>query len=275
MLRTTLRTTTKTFARLSTTPRAAITTAISTPAAYTRLFSSNTILRSLNNDSNDRNEHQGEAGNAAATGAGALRQKSVPLPGTNEDADSAISGFMNMFNEREARTVSITTCTKHGFVTTEAITLQGPVLCIGGQVFLWDIFKKGGAVEKYLKKKNVTAATLTSAATSSSTTTATPQQPARSIFEIMDEDTAKEIFKIFELMNPRPEILIVGTGKAFAPLSPAVRAVVRSLGLQVDMMSTANAAATYNMLAEEGREVAAALLPLEPSTVQVIRNNRQ
>ncbi|OAQ24945.1 DUF498-domain-containing protein [Linnemannia elongata AG-77] len=150
-----------------------------------------------------------------------------------------------MFNERESRTVSVTTCTKHGFVTTEAITLQGPVLCIGGQVFLWDIFKEGGA------------------------------QPARSIFEVMDEDTAKEIFKVFELMNPRPEILIVGTGKAFAPLSPAVRAVVRSLGLQVDMMSTANAAATYNMLAEEGREVAAALLPLEPSTAQVIRNNRQ
>ncbi|KAF9140071.1 hypothetical protein BG015_001804 [Linnemannia schmuckeri] len=275
MLRTTLRSTTKTLTRLSTAPRTAITTGTSTPAIFTRLFSSNNILRSFNNDSNDRKEHQGEAGNAAATSAGALRQKSVPLPGTNEDADSAISGFMNMFNEREARTVSITSCTKHGFVTTEAITLQGPVLCIGGQVFLWDIFKEGGAVDKYLKKKNVAATKSTSATSSSSTTTATPQQPARSIFEIMDEDTAKEIFKVFELMNPRPEILIVGTGKAFAPLSPAVRAVVRSLGLQVDMMSTANAAATYNMLAEEGREVAAALLPLEPSTAQVIRNNRQ
>ncbi|KAK5823469.1 NADH dehydrogenase 1 alpha subcomplex assembly factor 3 [Linnemannia elongata] len=262
MLRTPFRTTTRTLARLSTTPRTAITTATSSPTVYSRLFSSNTLLRSLhNNDNNDRKEHHGEGGNAAAAGAGPLRQKSVPTPGTNEDADSAISGFMNMFNERESRTVSVTTCTKHGFVTTEAITLQGPVLCIGGQVFLWDIFKEGGAVDKYLKKNN--------AASSS------PQQPARSIFEVMDEDTAKEIFKVFELMNPRPEILIVGTGKAFAPLSPAVRAVVRSLGLQVDMMSTANAAATYNMLAEEGREVAAALLPLEPSTAQVIRNNRQ
>ncbi|KAF9337831.1 hypothetical protein BGZ91_009218 [Linnemannia elongata] len=271
MLRTPFRTTTRTLARLSTTPRTAITTATSSPAVYSRLFSSNTPLRSLhNNDNNDRKEHHGEGGNAAAAGAGPLRQKSVPTPGTNEDADSAISGFMNMFNERESRTVSVTTCTKHGFVTTEAITLQGPVLCIGGQVFLWDIFKEGGAVDKYLKKNNAASSSSTS-----NSTTATPQQPARSIFEVMDEDTAKEIFKVFELMNPRPEILIVGTGKAFAPLSPAVRAVVRSLGLQVDMMSTANAAATYNMLAEEGREVAAALLPLEPSTAQVIRNNRQ
>ncbi|KAF8933885.1 hypothetical protein BGZ58_006073, partial [Dissophora ornata] len=69
-------------------------------------------------------------------------------------------------------------------------------------------------------------------------------------------------------------ILIVGTGKAFSPLSPAVRSVIRGLGLQVDMMSTANAAATYNMLAEEGREVAAALLPLEPATVQVIHGSQ-
>ncbi|KAG0228655.1 NADH dehydrogenase 1 alpha subcomplex assembly factor 3 [Mortierella sp. GBAus27b] len=185
-----------------------------------------------------------------------LRQKNIPNPGTNEDADSAISGFMNMFTDRESKTVSISACTKHGFVTTEAITLQGPVLCIGGQVFLWDIFKESGAVQQLLKKD-------------------TAASPVRSIFETMDEDTAREIFKVFELMNPRPEILVIGTGKAFAPLNPAVRSVIRGWGLQVDMMSTANAAATYNMLAEEGRDVAAALLPLEPSTVQTIHGNQQ
>ncbi|KAK3814626.1 MAG: NADH dehydrogenase 1 alpha subcomplex assembly factor 3 [Linnemannia gamsii] len=262
MLRTTLRATTKALGRLSTP------TTTTTLATRTRLFSSNAILRSLN-DNNSNNHDSKQAATAPRQQGGniGLRQKSVPMPGAVEDADSAISGFMNMFNDKDSRTVSITTCTKHGFVTTEAITLQGPVLCIGGQVFLWDIFKENGAVDRFLKdKKN---------STSTSTTTTSTQQPARSIFETMDESTAKEIFKVFELMNPRPEILIVGTGKAFAPLSPAVRSVVRSLGLQVDMMSTANAAATYNMLAEEGREVAAALLPLEPSTAQIIRNNRQ
>ncbi|KAG0353278.1 hypothetical protein BGZ54_002307 [Gamsiella multidivaricata] len=173
-----------------------------------------------------------------------------------------------MFNDKESRTVSISVCTKHGFVTTEAITLQGPVLCIGGQVFLWDIFRDSGAVRKALNK-NTDALKSASGASGTGATTL----PTRSVFETMDEDTAKEIFKVFELMNPRPEILIIGTGKSFAPLSPAVRSVIRRLGLQVDMMSTANAAATYNMLAEEGREVAAALLPLEPSTVQTIHNS--
>ncbi|KAF9134053.1 hypothetical protein BGW39_008272 [Mortierella sp. 14UC] len=258
MLRTTLRTTTRTLGRLPTPV---------TLSARTRLFTSNAILRSFNDSSDGHDTKQAQQGDIR------LRQKNVPMPGTNEDADSAISGFMNMFNDREARTVSITTCTKHGFVTTEAITLQGPVLCIGGQVFLWDIYKENGAVDRFLKSSAAPSPSTTSTTTTAST--GTQQQPARSIFEIMDESTAKEIFKVFELMNPRPEILIVGTGKAFAPLSPAVRSVVRSFGLQVDMMSTANAAATYNMLAEEGREVAAALLPLEPSTAQVIRNNRQ
>ncbi|ORZ21926.1 NADH dehydrogenase 1 alpha subcomplex assembly factor 3 [Lobosporangium transversale] len=165
-----------------------------------------------------------------------------------------------MFNDKESKTVTITACTKHGFVTTEAITLQGPVLCIGGQVFLWDIFKESGAIAQSLEKSSDSAQKLNSS--------------QRSIFETIDEKTAQEIFKIFELMNPRPEILVIGTGKAFAPLSPAIRSVIRNLGIQVDMMSTANAAATYNMLAEEGRDVAAALLPLEPSTVQIVHGSQ-
>lgn len=130
-------------------------------------------------------QKQSQHDNQIPTG---LRQKNIPTPGANEDADSAISGFMNMFNEKDSKTVTISSCTKHGFVTTEAINLQGPVLCIGGQVFLWDIFQKDGAVDRARK-----------ASSSSGTPLST-----RPIFESMDEATAKEIFKIFELMNPRP-----------------------------------------------------------------------
>ncbi|KAF9102557.1 hypothetical protein BGX27_010962 [Mortierella sp. AM989] len=231
---------------------------VSRAPILTRQFSSS--LNSLNDSSSTNNSSQQQQQRQVVEG---LRQRNVPLPGTNEDADGAISGFMNMFNDKESRTVSISACTKHGFVTTEAIALQGPVLCIGGQVFLWDIFKESGVVAQSLKNLH----------TSSSSNETT--NPARPIFESMDENTASEIFKVFELMNPRPEILIVGTGKTFGPLSPAVRSVIRGLGMQVDMMSTANAAATYNMLAEEGREVAAALLPLEPSTAQIVHGNQQ
>ncbi|KAF9978750.1 hypothetical protein BGZ73_000760 [Actinomortierella ambigua] len=207
---------------------------------------------------------------------GALRQRRVPSPGTRApDADGAISGFMNLFEgEGDNRTVTIRTCTKHGFVTTDAVTLQGPVLCIGGQVYLWDIFKDSGIIAQKLgvaspsssSPLSIPGGSLSSTAPQTSNAAQAAAASGRCVFETMDEKTAKEIFKVFELMDPRPEIMVVGTGKAFAPLSPAVRSVIRSLGMHVDMMSTANAAATYNMLAEEGREVAAALLPLEPAT---------
>ncbi|KAF9988355.1 hypothetical protein BGZ65_006804 [Modicella reniformis] len=243
-------------------------TAAPTPFLSSALSSRFSTTSTSSNDSASSQQQQPNTSPQLIEG---LRQKSIPNPGTNEDASSAISGFMNMFNDIESKTVSISTCTKHGFVTTEAIALQGPVLCIGGQVFLWDIFKESGAVQRSLQKNTHDSSAGT---------------PTRSIFEIMEEDTARDIFKVFELMNPRPEILIVGTGKSFTPLSSAVRSVIRGWGLQVDMMSTvsldytpveaqANAAATYNMLAEEGREVAAALLPLEPSTVQVVHGNQQ
>ena len=136
-----------------------------------------------NNQNNQSNQH-----------VSGIRQKRVPLAGSNEDAESAISGFMNMFNDKDSRTVTISACSKHGFVTTESITLHGPVICLGGQVFLWDIFKESGAVAKLLQRQQINP---------SSPSPSPPDTPAP-IFESMDEDTAKEIFKVSELMNPRP-----------------------------------------------------------------------
>ncbi|KAI1796083.1 hypothetical protein LXA43DRAFT_988267 [Ganoderma leucocontextum] len=47
-------------------------------------------------------------------------------------------------------------------------------------------------------------------------------------------------------------------------MPPALRQYLNKIGVQVDIMNTRNACSTYNLLAEEGRRVAAALLPLTP-----------
>ncbi|KAF7352304.1 DUF498-domain-containing protein [Mycena venus] len=89
----------------------------------------------------------------------------------------------------------------------------------------------------------------------------------------------REHVAVFEVVVPRPgafasppsalvsllleEILILGTGSEMAHPPPSVRAFLTDLGIQVDVMSTRNACSTYNLLAEEGRRVAAALAPLE------------
>ncbi|KAG7097482.1 hypothetical protein E1B28_004824 [Marasmius oreades] len=72
----------------------------------------------------------------------------------------------------------------------------------------------------------------------------------------------KDHFEVFELVVPRPEILLFGTGETLAQPPPVIRNHLNKLGIQLDVMDTRNACSTYNLLAEEGRRVAAALIPL-------------
>jgi uncharacterized protein len=55
------------------------------------------------------------------------------------------------------------------------------------------------------------------------------------------------------------ELIIIGTGVAMRPLSK-LRAALRSAGLNTDVMATGHAVSTYNLLLEEKRRVAAALI---------------
>ncbi|KAI9000717.1 DUF498-domain-containing protein [Trametes punicea] len=73
-----------------------------------------------------------------------------------------------------------------------------------------------------------------------------------------------EHFEIFDTVVPKPEILLLGTGERVEMLLPALRQYLMKAGVQVDVMNTRNACSTYNLLAEEGRRVAAALLPITP-----------
>jgi NADH dehydrogenase [ubiquinone] 1 alpha subcomplex assembly factor 3 len=70
--------------------------------------------------------------------------------------------------------------------------------------------------------------------------------------------------EVFEVVVPRPEILLLGTGKSIALPPPFFRTYLNGLGIQLDTMDTRNACSTYNLLAEEGRRVAAALIPYHP-----------
>jgi uncharacterized protein len=56
------------------------------------------------------------------------------------------------------------------------------------------------------------------------------------------------------------EHLLVGTGLDLAPLAPALVQRLRALKIVVEPMATGAAARTYNILMNEGRRVAAALI---------------
>jgi len=88
------------------------------------------------------------------------------------------------------------------------------------------------------------------------------------------EGWTKEHFQIFDVVVPKPEVLLLGTGKSVVQLPLALRNHLSQIGVQVDVMDTWNACTTYNMLSEEGRRVAAALLPHTPSTWETVQTSQ-
>ncbi|KAF8558743.1 DUF498-domain-containing protein [Imleria badia] len=78
------------------------------------------------------------------------------------------------------------------------------------------------------------------------------------------EAWTREHWEVFDVVVPKPEILIFGTGARMEVVPGSVRGYMKELGIQMDVMDTKNACSTYNLLAEEGRRVAAALLPIVP-----------
>jgi uncharacterized protein len=64
-------------------------------------------------------------------------------------------------------------------------------------------------------------------------------------------------------VEPRLEILLLGCGPTLAALPPTLRGRLGKAGPVVDAMDTGAACRTFNVLAAEGRRVAAALLALD------------
>ncbi len=60
----------------------------------------------------------------------------------------------------------------------------------------------------------------------------------------------------------RADLLVLGCGKHMQQVPAALRAALDARGVAIEPASTPNAVATYNILAQEGRAVLAALLPV-------------
>lgn len=71
------------------------------------------------------------------------------------------------------------------------------------------------------------------------------------------------LLSLFKVINPRPEVLVVGLGKRFRMLHPDTKEYFHSLGIKVEVSDTRNACAVWDMLTVErrGDVVGALLLP--------------
>ncbi|RWR81001.1 NADH dehydrogenase ubiquinone 1 alpha subcomplex assembly factor 3 [Cinnamomum micranthum f. kanehirae] len=74
-------------------------------------------------------------------------------------------------------------------------------------------------------------------------------------------EITQESLSIFKILKPVPDILLLGCGRYIEPIDPELRRFLRSTGMKLEVIDSRNASSTFNILNEEGRMVAAALLP--------------
>ncbi|XP_029006393.2 NADH dehydrogenase [ubiquinone] 1 alpha subcomplex assembly factor 3 [Betta splendens] len=80
------------------------------------------------------------------------------------------------------------------------------------------------------------------------------------------KDITEESVSLFHMLEPRIEILVLGTGARLERINPSVLALLRSKGIAVEVQDTPNACATFNFLTNERRLTAAGLIPPPAST---------
>ncbi|KIM35165.1 hypothetical protein M413DRAFT_449874 [Hebeloma cylindrosporum] len=141
------------------------------------------------------------------------------------------SSFTNLLADDNPPAVQVSSISDAGIQLADGLVIPGACVFLEGKVFLWDV----------------------------------PESTVASkIREERWKGWGTERFQLFEVVTPRPEILLLGTGKTLVQPPPFMRDHLNGLGIQLDVMDTRNACSTYNLLAEEGRRVAAALLPFKP-----------
>ncbi len=57
------------------------------------------------------------------------------------------------------------------------------------------------------------------------------------------------------------DVVFIGTGKDIGPIPATLREMLEAAGLGVEIMASATACRSYNVLLSEGRRIAVALLP--------------
>ncbi|XP_035858518.1 NADH dehydrogenase [ubiquinone] 1 alpha subcomplex assembly factor 3 isoform X2 [Sander lucioperca] len=85
------------------------------------------------------------------------------------------------------------------------------------------------------------------------------------------KDITEESVSLFHMLEPRIEILVLGTGTRVERINPSVLALLKRKGIAVEVQDTPNACATFNFLTNERRVAAAGLIPPPISTELEVR----
>ncbi|KAF7559435.1 hypothetical protein G7046_g4719 [Stylonectria norvegica] len=159
------------------------------------------------------------------------RRKRQEVPAHNGPTDF---NELDVLGNTPAPSTSVDVCMYDGFGLNSGVTVTdgNGVLLVDGEVFKWRPWEVKGTFTLLNQKGQVELPT--------------------------------EAFALFDLIWPRPDLLIIGVGPHLAPLSPDTKRRISDLGMRVDVLDTRNAASQFNLLATERgvSDVAAALIPI-------------
>lgn len=172
-------------------------------------------------------------------------------PKSTEDTQTDF-GALDVLGNTPAPTTGIDACTPDGFALNNGLKLSGSgVLLVGGEAFRWRPWVWG-------RRKEGTAGEGRVGNEGEGGGVSRLKNP-KGQWEVQ-----KEAWGVLDLVWPKPDLLIIGTGPSVMPVSPTTRKHISDLGIRLEIQDTRNAAAQFNLLATERgvQQVAAALIPM-------------
>lgn len=166
---------------------------------------------------------------------------------------------MDVLGHIPAPATSIDACTSDGFHLDNGVKTEGGrgIMLLGGEAFNWAPWTA------LSKDSSNNQNTLNTQSDGAETRISDLLDPQRGLLNIPISSLS-----LLELVHPKPDLLIIGTGARLWMLSSEVRKYLsEKLGCRIDTMDTGNAASAYNLLAKErgvegGAGVGALLLPV-------------
>ncbi|KAF2662028.1 hypothetical protein K491DRAFT_764650 [Lophiostoma macrostomum CBS 122681] len=168
-------------------------------------------------------------------------------PKSKEDTQTDFSELDVLRNTAPPAT-GIDACTSDGFALNNNMRISGSgILLVGGEVFRWRPWVRDGRAEGGVGIGSVDG-----------------QMSGRLRNGKGQWEVDEGAWGVLELVWPKPDLLIIGTGPSVLPLSPSMRRYLNGLGVRLEIQDTRNAAAQFNLLATERGvgQVAAALVPI-------------
>lgn len=163
-------------------------------------------------------------------------------PESKEDTQTDF-GAMNMLGNMVPPSTAVDACLDDGFALDSGLKVtEAGVLLVGGEAFKWRPWIREGEGNHSVGGRG-----------------AGKVKNAKGMFEV-----DKSVWGVLDLVWPKPDLLILGTGEKIVPVSPQTRRDIAALGIRIEVQDTRNAAAQFNMLATERgtQQVAAALVPI-------------